>query len=141
MLKILYVEDEIKADKNFLHQKKDRVIILPTDEGSACIKLSDILYAEKLNSRLTRTVTRKRVFQKSYYPLRKLLDLLNDEMFTLSNKSCIVNVSNIEIVKPVSAKTWDIFFKDAAGIKCALSYRYHGAVIKLLSEGGHENES
>jgi len=126
---------EIKAQKKLL-LKKERVIILPVEGGSAGVMLEDILYAEKTPSRKIRVVTARHEYLRSYTTLEKFMAELDDEIFAYSTKSCIVNVSNIAEIRPVTRKTWDIVFRDAIDKKCSLSESYYTSVKNMWQKGG-----
>ena len=112
----------------------DRIIPFKHDGGFARIRFCDVLYACTADERKIKLVTRRRSYIKSNLTLKTLLSVIGDEMFVLCHRSFAVNAENIEMIMPVTAKTWDIYFFDAPGEKCRLSINYRKTIEKLLGK-------
>jgi len=130
---------EIRAQRKQI-QQRERMLILPTYTGTERVKLTDILYAEKTATREIRIVTFGHVYLRRNTPLEQFLIEIDDEMFTNSSKSCIVNTANISQIIPKSRKTYEIIFSDSARDRvreerCNLSISRHPTVMKLMQRG------
>jgi len=129
--------EEMEAFKAYIPVNKERELYFQHDNGVARIKLSDILFGSTTKSRKMRLVTYEQEFYKSNISFNNFITLIGDDMFVQCNKSYAINVSNIKEIKPVSLKTWDIFFRGAPNITCQLSHKYRKTVESLFRKNKH----
>jgi DNA-binding LytR/AlgR family response regulator len=125
--------EEVEARKKLSPAQAEREIAFRHDGGLARIRFSDILYATTTHHRKIRLVTRQQEYFRSDITLHNLITEINEAMFVPCNKSCLVNVSNIAQINPITYKTMDILFRDAPEKNCQLSLRYRKAVEDLFS--------
>ena len=129
---------KIKAH-NKLYTEKERRIVFQYEGALLSFPYSEVLYITvKSYSKKLLIVTKQQKYIRSDITLTNQLTELHSEMFAMCNKSCIVNISNIERIQKTSNKTWDIYFRDAPGIKCELSWKYH-TIVKNIFEGEGAN--
>jgi len=124
--------DEMEAFIACTPVKEERELYFQHDNGVARIKFAEILFASTTKSRKIRLVTYEQEFFKSNISFNNFITLIGDDMFVQCNKSCAINVSNINEIKPVSHKTWDVFFRGASNITCQLSQKYRKTVESLF---------
>ena len=123
---------EIELQKRIIRKNETRTIAFLHDEGIAYIRFSDVLFAKSTLSRKTVLVTRSSEFSRSRFPMARLIEEINEELFVQCHKSCVVNVSNIEYIKQTSGRSWDIYFGDSFPETCQLSLRYKKDIENLL---------
>lgn len=125
---------KIKAHKHIYHEK-ERSLVLQEKGAFVPIPVSSILYITvKAYSKTLLIVTKNHEYKRSDITLRNQLAELPGDMFALCNKSCIVNLHNIESIKKRSDKTWSICFKNAPGKICDLSWKYHTPIISMFDK-------
>jgi Response regulator of the LytR/AlgR family len=132
--------EEIQVQKKLLNKTKEHELAFRCDDGVAVVYFSDILFATTTSKRKIRLITKQREYIRSDITLDNLMTEIDEEKFIRCSKSNIVNVSNIAEIKPVTYKTWDIYFRGENKITCQLSRSYRKEILnsmnnEVLSEG------
>jgi DNA-binding LytR/AlgR family response regulator len=121
--------DRIIAESKDIGQS--RKILVNVNGLDHIIMISDILFAE-VRDHSVNLYTKKSTIFEIRMSLSKLIELVNDKMFTQCHKSYAANMNNLYRVRKSSTKTWNIYFGNDYPQSCPLSISYYKTVQNML---------
>lgn len=121
--------------------EKEKVVFLETREEVFVVKYADILFAEISGRTITVYLT-DRTVSGVKMKFDDFIESVDSPDFLRCHKSYAVNIRNIDRIKKIDYRSWDILFKDsdqASRAKCMLSKTYKDDIFAAIENRKDDN--
>lgn len=120
---------------------KEKVVFLETKEAVFVVKYDELLFAE-ISGRTITVYLADRKVSGIKMKLDDFIETVNSPDFLRCHKSYAVNIRNIDCIKKIDYRSWDILFKEnnqASETKCMLSKTYKDDIFAAIKGRGDDN--
>lgn len=121
--------------------EKEKVVFLETKDEVFIVKYNDILFAE-ISGRLITVYLKDRKVSGVKMKFDGFIENVGSPDFLRCHKSYAVNIRNIDRIKKIDYRSWDILFKDndqANRAKCMLSKTYKDNIFAAIENRKDDN--